>query len=79
MSWSDRPTYNQIETLFRWFEWHMDRVTASAACQYLRENATRKEVSGEIKRIGELYHAHALNEAECLNTKLWDKFKEGQT
>ena len=48
MAWSDEPTYAQIETVYRWIEWHMPTQLASDAVHWLKEHATRKEVSDEI-------------------------------
>lgn len=68
------PTYNQIETLFRWFEWRMSAPKARAAMQYLKAKASRYEVSNEIKRVGDLWHNHSLTEELCFESPLWDGF-----
>ena len=69
------PTYNQIETLYRWFEWRMPTPKARAAMQFLKANATRAEVSSEIKRVGDLWHSRKLDEELCFSSPIWEKFK----
>lgn len=75
MAWSDEPTYAQIETIHRWIEWHMTTQEARDAVHWLKEHATRKEVSTEIKRLHDLYYGHKLNKAECFNSSVWEDFK----
>ena len=70
------PTYNQINLLYRWISWKMPTPEAQAAVQWLRNNATRDEVSKEIKRVGDLYHHHKLIREECFNSQIWDRYKE---
>lgn len=45
-----KPTYNQIQTLFRWAEWSMPR---DKAVEYSKvaETFTRGEISNEISRL----------------------------
>ena len=75
MAWSDEPTYAQIETVYRWIQWHMKNNEASAACKWLKEHATRKEVSNEIKRLHDLYYSHKLDKAGCFNSEVWEGYK----
>lgn len=75
MSWSDEPTYAQIETIYRWIEWHMPTQEARDAVNWLKEHATRHDVSCEIKRLGDLYHHHKLDKSECFNSDIWDGYK----
>lgn len=76
MAWSDEPTYAQIETIYRWIGWHMSNQEASDAVHWLKEHATRRELSSEIKRLHDLYHSHKLNKEECFNSEVWDGYKE---
>ena len=75
MAWSDEPTYAQIETVHRWIKWHMSNKEASCATHWLKEHATRKEVSDEIKRLHDLYYDHKLTKEECLNSDVWDGYE----
>lgn len=74
MAWSDEPTYNQIETLFRWMKWHMTNSEAVKASHWLKEHATRKEVSDEIKRVHDLYYEHKLDKDNCFDSSVWEDY-----
>ena len=74
MAWSDEPTYSQIETLSRWIEWHMPDNERIKALHWLKEHATRKEVSDEMSRVCKLYHEHKLNKEECFNSSVWEDY-----
>lgn len=74
MAWSDEPTYSQIQTIYRWIGWHMSNEEASKAVHWLKEHATRKEVSDEIKRLHDLYYSHKLNKDECFKSSIWDDY-----
>ena len=71
MAWSDEPTYAQIETVYRWIQWHMPNQKASDATKWLKEHATRKEVADEIKRLHDLYHSHKLSKDNCFDSEVW--------
>lgn len=75
MALNDKPTDNQIELLFRWFNWHMSRPKACHALDWLQENATRGDVSKEISRVHDLYHRHALTVENCFDSPIWDGYK----
>ena len=75
MAWSDEPTYSQVETIYRWIEWHMSNQEARDAVSWLKEHATRKEVSDEIKRLHDLYYTHKLSKADCFNSEIWEGYK----
>ena len=74
MAWSDEPTFAQTTTLYGWIEWHMSTLEARKAIHWLKEHATRKEVSDEIKRVHDLYYSHKLNKDECFNSNIWDDY-----
>lgn len=74
MAWSDEPTYAQIQTLFRWIEWHMPNDEAVKATHWLKDHATRKEVSDEMSRIRKLYNEHSLTKDECFNSSVWEDY-----
>lgn len=74
MDKSNRPTYAQIETIYRWIEWHLPTAKARDAIQWFKNNATKQEASSEIKRLYDLYHSHSLNKDECFNSKVWERY-----
>ena len=69
-----KPTEAQLGTLFRWFRWKMTSDKASKAMKWLENNATRKEVSDEMKRVHDLYHSNKLDEDKCFETPIWQGF-----
>ena len=74
MAWSDEPTYAQIETLNRWLEWKVADSERIKALQWLKEHATRKEVSDEMSRVRKLYYEHKLTKDECFNSNIWENY-----
>lgn len=52
----------------------MPNGEASKAVHWLKEHATRKEVSDEIKRVHDLYYSHSLNKDECFNSSIWEDY-----
>ena len=77
MAWSDEPTYAQISTVYRWIEWHMPTQEARDAVNWLKEHATRREVSDEIKRLHDLYYSRKLDKAGCTSSSVWEGYKPG--
>lgn len=75
MAWSDEPTYGQIQTIYRWLEWHMPTGEARDAVHWLKEHATRKEVSVEIKRLYALHYSRRLDKEECFNSEIWSGYE----
>ena len=75
MAWSDEPTEAQIGTLYRWINWHMSTPEAQNAVKWLREHATRKEVSDEIKRVHDLYYSRKLNKESCFDSSVWEDYE----
>lgn len=71
MAWSDKPTDAQLDALFNWIRWEMPSIEASDAMNWLRENATRKQVSEEMNRVHDLKHARKLNREECFKGEIW--------
>lgn len=74
MTWKDKPTYAQIETMHRLIEWQMTSAEAVDAVRWVRDHATRKEVCDEIGRLLTLRKAHKLDKAECFNSVIWDGY-----
>lgn len=74
MAWSDEPTYAQIETLGRWLEWKVADNDRRKALHWLKEHATRKEVSDEMTRVRKLYYEHNLTKDECFNSSIWEDY-----
>ena len=74
MAWSDEPTYGQINTVYRWLSWGIPNAMASTAANWLRDHATRQEVSNEMKRMKVLFDKHALNQDTAFDSEVWEGF-----
>ena len=74
MGWNDKPTDNQLNTLYHWIRWRMPTAKAMNAIRWLENNATRKEVSDEMARIRSLYSSNKLDEEECFSSNIWDDY-----
>lgn len=74
MGWMDKPTYAQIETLYGWMRWQMPTAEAQDAVHWLKENATRRQVSDEMQRVRALYVAHKLDRNECFKGSVWREY-----
>ena len=74
MAWSDEPTYAQVETIYRWIQWHMPNEEARNAAKWLQEHSTRREVSDEIKRLHDLYYSHKLSKDTCFSGSVWEGY-----
>jgi len=75
MAWSDEPTDSQMGTLYRWISWHMSTPEARDAVHWLKEHATRKEVSDEIKRVHDLYYGRKLDKDACFDSSIWADYE----
>ena len=72
----DKPTYNQIQAVFRIILWEIPREEASAATKWLEDNKSKWEVSKEIARIKALKDAHKMTKDEVFNSPIWSEYKE---
>lgn len=75
MAWDDKPTDRQISLLYHWFDWKMSLPKAHHCLSWLEKNATRKQVSKEIERVGELYRAHKLDRENCFDSEIWNGYE----
>lgn len=74
MVWSDEPTEAQLGTIFSWLRWEMDTKKAAAAIQYLKNTATRRDVSYEMRRLKNLKEKRLLDGNNCFQSEIWERF-----
>lgn len=74
MAWIDKPTKAQINALYSWFRWKMPTAEAKDALDWLEQNATRRQVSDEMKRVRELYLTRSLNRDDCFRGEVWREY-----
>ena len=79
MSWTDKPTDSQLETIYQWFRWVMPTAKASDSVKWLGDHANRKQVSDEMTRIRDLKKSRNLSHERCFESDIWGDylFKEG--
>ena len=77
MAWSDEPTEEQLNAVYRFLDRHssLQRDKALAATNYLKEHATRKQVSDELGRLRKLSIERKLNRDSCFDSAIWDDFR----
>lgn len=69
------PTYNQIQLIFRWFDWCMPTAEASDATHWAEKNRTKQQTSMEIDRLMKLRDEHKLTREMCFGSKYWADYK----
>ena len=77
MAWSDEPTEEQLNAVYRFLDRHssLQRDKALAATNYLKEHATRKQVSDELGRLRKLSIERKLNRDSCFDSAIWEGFE----
>lgn len=70
-----KPTYNQIELLYRWMSWRLPTGLARHAALWLEDNADREAVSKEIGRMHDLYHSNKLDINSCFDSEIWNGYR----
>lgn len=68
------PTDSQIGILYKWISWKLPREEAVAATHWIKNNATRKEVSAEVSRVHDLYYHNKLNKETLYDSDIWKGF-----
>lgn len=76
MAWSDKPTYGQIQAIYRWLEWNMPTPEARRAVKWLENNANRGQVSKEMTRIKKLFDTRTLD-MSVFDGEIWKEYPKG--
>lgn len=75
VAWTDKPTEAQIGLVYKYIRWHMPNDMASKAASWLENNADRRVVSKEIKRLKELRDKRLLDRNKCFESDIWEGFE----
>ena len=75
MTWTDEPSDAQITALYSWMRWDLPTEVARSAVNWLRDNATRKEVSSEMTRIRGLHYSRKLNQDTAFSSEVWERWE----
>ena len=74
MAWTDEPTEAQIGLVYKYIRWQMPLDLANRAASWLENNADRRAVSKEIKRLKDLNDRHILDREKCFESEVWEGF-----
>lgn len=74
MAWTDEPSDKQINALLNLIRWeiHLDEIKGIE--EYLKTNATRREVSEELGRLRDLKMNRKLNRDNAFGSEIWKNY-----
>lgn len=75
MAWSDEPTDNQINALFNLVRWEISREEMPKMEAYLKEHATRRELSNELGRLRDLKIERKMNRDVAFAGDIWSEYE----
>ena len=75
MAWTDEPSDAQINALFNLIRWEIHRDEMKGIEEYLKANATRREVSEELGRLRDLKMNRKLNRDNAFGSELWQNYE----
>lgn len=74
MAWTDEPSDAQINSVLNLVRWEISREEIPKIADYLKANATRKELSTELGRLRQLKISRKLNRYNAFESEIWDKY-----
>ena len=74
MAWTDEPSDKQINALLNLIRWeiHLDEIKGIE--EYLKTNATRRQVSDELGRLRDLKMNRKLNRDNAFESEIWKNY-----
>ena len=72
---TNKPTSNQLDLLYKWYQWRLPVDLARDAVKWLGEHSTKKAVSAEIARVHDLYYGFKLTKETCFDSPIWNNYK----
>lgn len=74
MAWTDEPSDKQINALLNLIRWeiHLDEIKGIE--EYLKTNATRRQVSEELGRLRDLKMNRKLNRDNAFESEIWKNY-----
>lgn len=74
MAWTDEPSDKQINALLNLIRWeiHLDEIKGIE--EYLKTNATRRQVSDELGRLRDLKMNRKLNRDNAFVSEIWKNY-----
>lgn len=74
MAWTDEPSEKQINALLNLIRWEIHRDEIKGIGEYLKANATRREVSEELGRLRDLKMSRKLNRDNAFESEIWKNY-----
>ena len=76
MAWTDKPTYAQLQVVYRALlsAKELSTLQARNATKYLEKKANRREISIEMNRLKRLEKDYKLSIDNCFDSKIWEGF-----
>lgn len=75
MAWSDEPSDAQINALLNMIRWEISNEEIPRINAYLKERATRREVSDELRRLRELKMSRKMNPDTAFASDIWSDYE----
>lgn len=75
MAWTDEPSDAQINALLNLIRWEIHRDEMKDIEEYLKANATRREVSDELGRLRDLKMNRKLNRDNAFESEIWQNYE----
>lgn len=74
MAWVDEPSGKQINALLNLIRWeiHLDEIKGIE--EFLKTNATRRQVSEELGRLRDLKMNRKLNRDNAFESEIWKNY-----
>ena len=74
MVWTDEPSEKQINALLNLVRWEIHLDEMKGIEEYLKTNATRREVSEELGRLRDLKMNRKLNRDNAFESEIWKNY-----
>ena len=74
MAWTDEPSDKQINALLNLIRWEIHIDEMKGIEEYLKTNATRREVSDELGRLRDLKMNRKLNRDNAFESEIWKNY-----
>lgn len=74
MAWTDEPSDKQINALLNLIRWEIHLDEMKGIEEYLKKNATRREISEELGRLRDLKMNRKLNRDNAFESEIWKNY-----
>lgn len=75
MAWSDEPTDAQINAALNLMRWEISNDEIPKIEAYLKEHATRRELSNELGRLRDLKIDRKMSRDTAFGSEIWANYE----